>query len=222
LLGGEKESKDMETINREALDRVRDKEFLDINEATAIFECSRSTIHRLCQKALVLAYKEPMGGGTKMKWAISKQGLLDYYNARREGAQRRGLQMRVWPRDIPKEWLTMREAVEVTGWGKDAIGRWCREGLVEAERRSNCWFLEPSQLAKFTKKAPRGWSTTSEARRITGLTRARLSKLALEDKLVARKSAGRWHFNRESLAEHMRRREKYMPKDLRQSQAEEA
>ncbi len=211
----------METINQEALDRVKDKEFLDINEATAIFECSRSTIHRLCQKGLVHAYKEPMGGGTKMKWAISTQGLLDYYNARREGARRRGLQMRVWPRDIPKEWLTMREAVEVTHWGKDAIGRWCREGMVEAERRSNCWFLEPTQLSSFTKNAPSGWATTSQARRITGLTRARLSKLALEGKLEARKAAGRWHFNKESLAAHMRRREKYMPKDFRHSAGEE-
>ena len=210
----------METVNQEALDRVKDKEFLDINEATAIFECSRSTIHRLCQKGLVHAYKEPMGGGTKMKWAISKQGLLSYYTARKEGAERRGLQMRVWPRDIPKEWLTMREAVEVTGWGKDAIGRWCREGLVEAERRSNCWFLEPTQLIKFTKKAPAGWVTTAEARRMTGLTRARLSKLALEGKLEARKAAGRWHFDRESLAHHMRRREKYMPKESRQPEAE--
>lgn len=208
----------METINQEALDRVEDKEFLDINEATAIFECSRSTIHRLCQKGLVFAYKEPMGGGTKMKWAISKQGLLDYYNARQEGAKRRGLQMRVWPRDIAKEWLTMREAVEVTGWGKDAIGRWCREGLVKAERRSNCWFLEPRQLVSFTKKAPEGWVTTAEAREITGLTRARLSKLALEGKLEARKSAGRWHFNKKSLAEHMKRREKYMPKDYRRQE----
>src|SRR4030042_562109 len=211
----------METINQEALDRVKGKEFLDINEATAIFGCSRSTIHRLFQKGLVQAYKEPMGGGTKMKWAISRQGRLDYYNARKEGARRRGLQMRIWPRDIPKEWLTMREAVEVTGWGKDAIGRWCREGLVEAGRRSNCWFLEPVQLAKFTKKAHSGWATTSEARRITGLTRARLSKLALEGKLVARKAAGRWHFNTESLAEHMRRREKYMPKDFRHSEGAE-
>jgi hypothetical protein len=212
----------METINQEALDRVKDKEFLDINEATAIFECSRSTIHRLCQKGLVHAYKEPMGGGTKMKWAISKQGLLDYYNARREGARRRGLQMRVWPRDIPKEWLTMREAVEVTNWGKDAIGRWCREGLVKAARRSNCWFLEPTQLAEYTKSAPSGWATTSEARRLTGLTRARLSKLALEGKLVARKAAGRWHFNKASLEAHMKRREKYMPKEFRHSEGTEA
>lgn len=115
----------------------------------------------------------------------------------------------------------MREAVEITGWGKDAIGRWCREGLVEAERRSNCWFLEPQQLVKFTKKAPAGWATTAQARRTTGLTRARLSKLALEDKLKARKAAGRWHFDKESLAEHMRRREKYMPKESRQAEAEE-
>jgi hypothetical protein len=206
----------MERINQEALDKVADKEFLDINEATAIFECSRSTIHRLCQKGLVYAYKVPMGGsGRKMKWAISKQGLLDYYNARKEGAKRRGLQMRIWPRDIPKHWLTMREAVDATGWGKDAIGRWCRDELVESERRSNCWFLEPTQLVSFTKWAPEGWATTAEARKITGLTRARLSKLALEGKLDAHKSAGRWHFNRESLAEHMRRREKYMPKQYR-------
>jgi hypothetical protein len=209
----------METINQEALDRVKGKEFLDINEATAIFGCSRSTIHRLCQKGLVHAYKEPMGGGTKMKWAISQQGLLDYYQARKDGAKRHGLQMRVWPRDIPKHWLTMREAVEVTSWGKDAIGRWCREGLVRAERRSNCWFLEPTQLVHFTKMAPDGWATTAEARRATGLTRARLSKLALEGKLVAHKAAGRWHFSRQSLAEHMRRREKYMPKDYRRSEA---
>lgn len=205
----------METMNQEALERVADKDFIDINEATAIFECSRSTIHRLCQKGLVHAYKEPMGGGRKMKWAISKQGLLDYYQARKEGAKRRGLQMRVWPRDIPKDWLTMREAVDVTGWGKDAISRWCRDRLVRSERRSNCWFLEPTQLAKFTKKAPPGWATTADARRITGLTRARLSKLALEGKVKARKSAGRWHFDRASLAEHMRRREKYMPKSFR-------
>lgn len=209
----------METINQEALDRVRDKEFLDINEATAIFECSRSTIHRLCQKGLVNAYKEPMGGGKKMKWAISRQGLLNYYKARREGAKRRGLQMRVWPRDIPEEWLTMREAVEATGWGKDAIGRWCREGMVQAERRSNCWFLESTQLINFTKMAPEGWATTAEARQITGLTRARLSKLALEGKLEASKAAGRWHFNKESLAEHMRRREKYMPKEYQRQAA---
>jgi predicted site-specific integrase-resolvase len=209
----------METINQEALDRVRDKEFLDINEATAIFECSRSTIHRLCQKGLVNAYKESMGEGKKMKWAISRQGLLNYYTARREGAKRRGLQMRVWPRDIPEEWLTMREAVEATGWGKDAIGRWCREGMVQAERRSNCWFLESTQLINFTKKAPEGWATTSEARQITGLTRARLSKLALEGKLEASKAAGRWHFNKESLAEHMRRREKYMPKEYQRQAA---
>lgn len=209
----------METINQEALDRVRDKEFLDINEATAIFECSRSTIHRLCQKGLVNAYKEPMGGGKKMKWAISRQGLLNYYTARRKGAKRRGLQMRVWPRDIPENWLTMREAVEATGWGKDAIGRWCREGMVQAERRSNCWFLESTQLINFTKMAPEGWATTSEARKITGLTRARLSKLALEGKLEASKAAGRWHFNKESLAEHMRRREKYMPKEYQRQAA---
>jgi hypothetical protein len=57
--------------------------------------------------------------------------------------------------------------------------------------------------------------TPAEARELTGLTRARLSKLALEGKLVAHKSAGRWHFNKQSLAEHMRRREKYMPKDYR-------
>jgi len=201
------------------LDRVADKEFLDINEATAIFECSRSTIHRLCQKGLVYAYKEPMGGGKKMKWAISKKGLLDYYQARKEGAKRRGLQMRVWPKDIPEEWLTMREAVEATRWGKDAIGRWCRDGMVEAERRSNCWFLERTQLVNFTKKAPRGWATTADARKITGLTRARLSKLALEGKVEAHKSAGRWHFSIESLKEHIRRREKYLPKDYRRKVA---
>jgi predicted DNA-binding transcriptional regulator AlpA len=205
----------MERINQEALDRVKDKDFLDINEATAIFECSRSTIHRLCQKGLVHAYKVPMGGGKKLKWAISKKGLLDYYHARKEGAERRGLQMRVWPKDVPKNWLTMREAVEVTGWGKDAIGRWCRDGLAEAERRSNCWFLEPSQLSNFTKKPPDGWLTTAQARRVTGLTRARLSKLALEGKVEAQKAAGRWHFEEESLQRHMRRREKYMPKDYK-------
>lgn len=211
----------MDKINQEALDKVADKEYIDINEATAIFECSRSTIHRLCQKGVVYAYKEPMGGsGTKMKWAISKQGLLDYYWARKEGEKRRGLQMRIWPKDIPKDWLTMREAVEVTGWGKDAIGRWCRDGLVQAQRRSNCWFLERTQLKDFTKKAPEGWATTSEARKLTGLTRARLSKLALEGKVKAHKSAGRWHFERESLAEHMRRREKYMPKEYRRRAAE--
>lgn len=209
----------MDRIDQKALDKVADKEFLDINDATAIFMCSRSTIHRLCQKGLVYAYKEPMGGGKKMKWAISKKGLLDYYWARKEGAKRKGLQMRVWPRDIPKEWLTMREAVEVTGWGKDAIGRWCRDKLVQAERRSNCWFLEPTQLVAFTKKAPPGWATTAEARKITGLTRARLSKLALEDKVKARKSAGRWHFDKESLAEHMRRREKYLPKEFKRKMA---
>lgn len=209
----------MERINQAALDRVAGKEFLDINEATAIFECSRSTIHRLCQKGLVHAYKVPMGGGKKMKWAISKKGLLDYYQARKDGAQRRGLQMRVWPRDIPNDWLTMREAVESTGWGKDAIGRWCRDGLAKAERRSNCWFLESTQLHKFSKNPPEGWLTTSQARKVTGLTRARLSKLALEGKVKARKAAGRWHFEEESLAEHMRRREKYMPKDYRGSPA---
>jgi hypothetical protein len=51
------------------------------------------------------------------------------------------------------------------------------------------------------------------------LTRARLSKLALEGKLVAHKAAGRWHFSRQSLAEHMKRREKYMPKDYRRVEA---
>jgi len=87
--------------------------------------------------------------------------------------------------------------------------------VVKAQRRSNCWFLEPTQLINFTKKAPEGWATTAEARQMTGLTRARLSKLALEGKLEARKAAGRWHFNKESLAEHMRRRQKYMPKEYR-------
>jgi hypothetical protein len=207
----------MEKLNQEAVDRVADKEYLDINEATAIFECSRSTIHRLCQKGVVYAYKVPMGGGKKMKWAISKKELLGYYNARQEGKKRHGLQMRVWPKGIPEAWATMREAVEITGWGKDAIGRWCRDGLVECERRSNCWFLERSQLKEFTKHAPKGWATTSEARKITGLTRARLSKLALEGKIDAHKSAGRWHYDKESLAEHMRRREKYLPKDYRRS-----
>jgi len=210
----------MEKLNQDALDRVADKEYLDINEATALFDCSRSTIHRLCQKGVVYAYKVPMGGGKKMKWAISKKELLGYYYARQEGKKRHGLQMRVWPKGIPEEWATMREAVEITGWGKDAIGRWCREGLVASERRSNCWFLERSQLKEFTKHAPEGWATTAEARKITGLTRARLSKLALEGKIEAHKSAGRWHYSKKSLDEHMERREKYMPKDYRRKPGE--
>ena len=69
------------------------------------------------------------------------------------------------------------------------------------------------------KKAPKGWATTAEARKITGLARARLSKLALEGKVDAHKSAGGWHFRIESLKDHIRRREKYLPKDYQRKVA---
>jgi len=111
--------------------------------------------------------------------------------------------------DVANDWITIREAAELTGYHKDYIAALVRRGKLRNHKKEDnkLWVSEKEILdyaEKYAKNPPEGYITVIEACAITGYTQPTISRLARERLVKSEICRGKTYVNRQDVVEYAR------------------
>lgn len=111
--------------------------------------------------------------------------------------------------DVANDWITIREAAELTGYHKDYIATLVRRGKLRNRKKEDgkLWVSNKEVLEyaeKYAKNPPDGFILVSEACKITGYSQPTLSRLAREKLVKSEICRGKTYVNRRDVVEYAR------------------
>lgn len=111
--------------------------------------------------------------------------------------------------DVANDWITIREAAELTGYHKDYIATLVRRGKLRNRKKEDgkLWVskAEVTEYAeRYAKNPPDGFILVSEACAITGYSQPTLSRLAREKLVKSEVCRGKTYVNRQDVVEYAR------------------
>jgi hypothetical protein len=114
------------------------------------------------------------------------------------------IQLRETPFDPNAElvWISIHEAMRITGWGATYLSRLAAEGRLSARREGERWSFDREILLAYL----HGWIGTEEAAEVTDYAVSHIRWLAREGVVRAEKAHGIWLIHRESLLAYGRTR----------------
>jgi len=111
--------------------------------------------------------------------------------------------------DVANDWVTIREAAELTGYHKDYIATLVRRGKLRNRKKEagKMWVSKKEILdyaEKYAKNPPEGYITVAEACVITGYSQPTISRLAREKLVRSEICKGKTYVNRRDVVEYAR------------------
>lgn len=111
--------------------------------------------------------------------------------------------------DVANDWVTIREAAELTGYHKDYIATLVRRGKLRSHMKEDnkMWVSKAEILEyaeRYAKNPPEGYITVAEACAITGYSQPTLSRLARENLVKSEVCKGKTYVNRRDVVEYAR------------------
>lgn len=111
--------------------------------------------------------------------------------------------------EVANDWITIREAAELTGYHKDYIATLVRRGKLRNRKKEDgkLWVskAEVAEYAeRYAKNPPDGFILVSDACKITGYSQPTLSRLAREQLVRSEICRGKTYVNRQDVVEYAR------------------
>lgn len=111
--------------------------------------------------------------------------------------------------DVANDWITIREAAELTGYHKDYIATLVRRGKLRNRKKEDgrLWVSKKEVLdyaEKYAKNPPEGFIAVAEACKVTGYSQPTLSRLAREKLVRSEVCRGKTYVNRRDVVEYAR------------------
>ena len=111
--------------------------------------------------------------------------------------------------DVANDWVTIREAAELTGYHKDYIATLVRRGKLRNRKKEDgkLWVSKKEILdyaEKYAKNPPEGYITVAEVCAITGYSQPTISRLAREKLVRSEICRGKTYVNRRDVVEYAR------------------
>lgn len=111
--------------------------------------------------------------------------------------------------DVANDWITIREAAELTGYHKDYIATLVRRGKLRNRKKEGgkLWVSKAEVIEyaeRYAKNPPDGYITVAEACAITGYSQPTLSRLARESLVKSEVCKGKTYVNRRDVVEYAR------------------
>ena len=113
--------------------------------------------------------------------------------------------------DVANDWVTIREAAELTGYHKDYIATLVRRGKLRNRKKEDgkLWVSKAEvqdYAEKYAKNPPEGYITVAEACKVTGYSQPTISRLAREKLVRSEVCRGKTYVNRQDVVEYARQR----------------
>ena len=110
--------------------------------------------------------------------------------------------------DVANDWVTIREAAELTGYHKDYIATLVRRGKLRNRKKEDgkLWVSkkEVQDYAEKYKNLPEGYITVAEACKVTGYSQPTISRLARLDRVKAVRFKGKTYVSKQDIVEYAR------------------
>ena len=111
--------------------------------------------------------------------------------------------------EVANDWITIREAAELTGYHKDYIATLVRRGKLRNRKKEDgkLWVSKAEvqdYAEKYAKNPSEGYITVAEACAITGYSQPTISRLAREKLVRSEICRGKTYVNRQDVVEYAR------------------
>lgn len=111
--------------------------------------------------------------------------------------------------DVANDWITIREAAELTGYRTDYIATLVRRGKLRNRKKEDrkIWISKAEiteYMKRHAKNPPEGYITVAEACAITGYTQPTISRLAREKLVRSEICRGKTYVNRRDVVAYAR------------------
>lgn len=111
--------------------------------------------------------------------------------------------------EVANDWITIREAAELTGYHKDYIATLVRRGKLRNRKKEDgkLWVSKAEvteYMERYAKNPPEGYITVAEACAITGYSQPTLSRLAREKLVKSEVCRGKTYVDRRDVVEYAR------------------
>ncbi len=111
--------------------------------------------------------------------------------------------------DVANDWITIKEASELTGYRKDYIATLVRRGKLRNRKKEDgkLWVSKKEvqdYAEKHKKDPPDGFILVTEASKVTGFSQPTISRLAREKLVRSEICRGKTYVNRRDVVEYAR------------------